>query len=138
MVARTLYGRRNDGTFGLDISLPGYDVLTATDQQLAFSSRWGGAGSILQMGNVGRDTTVYFTPLSYIPMVVAFPLLPNGAIRNNQFLVYQPGVYLRALDPVIQVTSNSFRILPVFSGFQGYLSNTSNNYKYMVLRVQGG
>lgn len=142
MAARTLYGRRQDGSYGLDISFPGYDVLTATDDQLAFSSRWGGAGSILQIGNVGRDITVSFPTLSYIPIVVAFPLLPNGAIRNSQFLIYWPsginGPSYSAMDPMMQVTNSSFRIMPVHSNYQGFLTTISNNYKYAVLRVKGG
>lgn len=38
MVTRILKGKRLDGTFGFDVSKPGFDVLTASPVQLAFSS----------------------------------------------------------------------------------------------------
>lgn len=71
MVDRTLLGRRTDGSYGLDISLPGFDVKTALPHQMAFSSNWSGGAVIHQTGILTehKGKTVFFPQLPYIPFV---------------------------------------------------------------------
>lgn len=71
MTDRLLMGRRSDGSYGLDISLPGYDVKTALNHQMAFSTNWSGGAVIHQTGILTehKGKTVYFPSLPYVPLV---------------------------------------------------------------------
>lgn len=76
MVNRTVLGAM-DGTFGLKVSKPGFDVLTSTGKQLVFDSRWTESLNLLMSGEMtvpSGGATLYFgQTLPYIPVVwVAF------------------------------------------------------------------
>lgn len=72
MTDRTLMGLRLDASYGLDISLPGFDVKTADDDELSFSTNWSTTGTIHQVGTLGRGDTASFPTLSYIPAAMVW------------------------------------------------------------------
>jgi hypothetical protein len=73
----------NDGTYGLFISKPGFDVLTADPIDLTFDSREDYLGAIHQTGTATRGQTVTFPSLGYIPMV--FVTIRTGSVTAESF-----------------------------------------------------
>jgi hypothetical protein len=76
MVKRVLLGPNSAGTNGLFISKPGFDVTTATSDQMIFDSRLGYYGSVVASGQANAGQTVTFPTMPYVPL--AFITLWNG------------------------------------------------------------
>lgn len=88
---RVAIGQRSDGTYGIKVSKPGYDALTAADTNLNMSSDFNNlkvymTGSVTltptAYGSAGRATTTVTTNLGYYPIIVGSVLLP-AAYSND-------------------------------------------------------
>lgn len=156
MTARTLFGRRNDGSYGLDVSVPGHNVLTAPDSRLAFSTRWSHAASIHQTGTIKASeagTVVHFPPLPYVPMVMAL-VVHNGEVMpvRPEIIMEEDGdgypwVASSGLAPFYTVTKSSLtmRTLPshyipenMYAGWIVERSPKEYTARYAVFRIPGG
>tara|TARA_B100000745_G_C20151387_1_gene394754 strand:+ start:51 stop:506 length:456 start_codon:yes stop_codon:yes gene_type:complete len=141
----------NDGTQGLFVSKPGVDVLTTTSPwDLVFDSRLPHYGSIVASGTATRGSTVPFTALTYVPMVMAFIISGSTIIGTNYTqgpLVELPvgeengstgsGIYYiknKIKDPIYSVSSSSITFLDPTSGSFNPPSYTA---KYIIFRAPG-
>lgn len=83
MVNRVLFGKRGTNDFGLWISKPGFNVLSANDDQLLFSSAWSTL-QVVQAGSVAVSdndpTTVAIPNLGYKPTVILIPEVQFSSI----------------------------------------------------------
>ncbi|MGQ2972073.1 MAG: hypothetical protein ACT6QM_06060 [Brevundimonas mediterranea] len=146
MVDRTILGRRNDGSYGMDISFPGFNVHTASNTQLAFSTRWAHAASIHQTGTIARGGTVNFPTLPYVPTAMAM-VIEGSTYRPGQFLLKMTPTQLGMLpdgiaqEPLFEVTASSFRLMPTHPKYfaDTYGANVpSQSYRYVIFRIPGG
>lgn len=85
MVKRNIIGRKADGAWVIEISLPGVDVDAAAARQMAFSSQWANGSVIHQTGVVtsvfdSGGKTVSFPAMPYIPMVYLVMRRESGGI----------------------------------------------------------
>lgn len=133
MTDRTLLGRRDNGTYGLDISLPGVDVKTAAAHYMAFSTDWVG-GLVTHQTGVVLDAfgkTVTFTDLGYIPLVWIQAIdNATGKVILNNVVNLSSQVYHTA--PGVGVTRTQI----IFSNsYNYYLPNF--NARYAVFNIRG-
>jgi hypothetical protein len=131
MVNRVLIGPRADGSSGLDVSLPGFEVVGAAPANLSLSSKWGGAASIHQSGVVTTNTTISFPTLPYIPLVMVLIVNPSAnSITYWQYWGPIGGDY--AVDPMFDVTTSSLTIRssPVVNG-------SIYRVRYIIFNIQG-
>jgi hypothetical protein len=151
--------RLADGTYGLFISKPGIDVLTADPWDMVFDSRIPHNASIYAQGTATRGQTVTFPALPYIPMVLIFgvdggdglpfnyyqsdPELAEDENGNTVFYNFVtesnqtfPYVRHRLMEPVYRVTASSLEFVDDytvhFDPSGGYTA------RYAVLRAPGG
>ena len=101
MVARILAGKRPDGTFGLDITKAGYDVLTSdpllSPTDFVFSSKWNRLERILQAGSgrvsgSGAIGNGYFIELD-VTAIGFFPLMTFCILRPGSEHLEDEGWY---------------------------------------------
>ena len=136
-------GRRNNGTYGMDISEPGFDVFTTTTEHMSFSTAWDFGAIVHQTGFVSRGQVVNFPALSFIPatlvsaidgsnnLVVYYlfgSLSPFGGGSGNTW--YQEPlvkVYTNALDFTRWAPSSGLAV----NGFDFWA-------RYIVFRLPGG
>lgn len=135
MVSRVVIGKREDGTYGLDISIPGKDVLTATGSDLAFSSKWSGTFLVHQSGVAQNGVDVTFPALPFVPIVLGSVDANNSTGDDyTSFLgrtfTQSDGNRLTGHYPAIRVWNNKF-----FIESRGFVNTT---YRYLILRVKGG
>lgn len=139
MTDRTLIGRRNDGSYGLDISLPGFDVKTTDPKNMAFSSQWGRAAIIHQTGLVTeyQNKTVTFPTLPYIPSVYLVMRFTIGSETwsSVQFLHLNSARTRFMFHPFCRVTPSSL----IFDASQNGGLPSLENYtvRYCVFRIPG-
>ncbi len=80
MVARLLLGRRSDGSYGLDITRPGFSVTASNPdtqpERFAFSSNWTRIDELLQIGTAVAQTSgqeswvdIDVTSYGYFPFI---------------------------------------------------------------------
>ena len=102
MAKRVSLGRHPNGTFGLRVSLPGFDVDTANDAQLAFSSDWADLDNVLAIGEYAvapgsvagvTHTMLDLTGIGYTPFAELF--VRFDADMNNP----ADGIY-KSLPPI--------------------------------------
>lgn len=95
-----LSGRRPDGTYGFDVSQPGVDVLTADDDELAFSSKFN-SFKIAQAGTFtwtlpnggapnydvtwGIKTTTHDHNLGFVPAFLIYITFPAGGFLTGLY-----------------------------------------------------
>ena len=95
MVDRVCLGKRNPGEFGLFISKPGVNVMTAPDHNLIFSSSIR-AFQIIQSGYVSIPAygsgTLTYPNSGFRPLIIAFPTLYDGnfisTIASSEYHVW--------------------------------------------------
>lgn len=143
---RVVYGRRNNGDFGLFISKPGQNAHTITDDKaLAFSSEiphglaMHAKGLMGPFGVNGGTLTANFPALSYVPQVMlAFYDGANGYYYFTQKEVRvagdpTTGTYnvRSTTGPSATITTNSVSITApsTHGGLYGH---------YIILRMPGG
>lgn len=143
MVDRTVAGRRNDGSYGLDISLPGIDVHTARPDQMIFSDRWPAGGVIHQTGVVsdvfsGGGKTVSFPALPYIPMVYLLMRLASGGsvLMSVQFMHIGYSDLRYMFHPFCRITNSTLFFDPQQNGRLPPLS--AYDVRYAVFKTRGG
>lgn len=142
MVDRTLVGRRDNGSYGLDISLPGVDVKTARLDQMIFSTDWQGGGVIHQTGVVtdvfgGGGKTVNFPALSYIPMVyLLMRRVEASTLRMSvQFMQVSYGDLRFMFHPFCRVTASTLFFDPQQNG---RLPNVgAYDVRYVIFKTRG-
>lgn len=146
MVNRVALGKLGDGTsYGLELSKPGFNVLTATAQEMAFSTRWGHAASVIIKGDLTGSATVDMTgagtpvtipfgfTMDYVPMaIVYFTTGDVGRRSDNYIFATIPATVYKAYNrPMYDVYKDKILI---------YNKNldTSTNIRYVILRMPGG
>lgn len=80
MTERVILGRQPDGSYGLRASLPGVSALTASDSQLAFNYNWPDVGLVWATGIAILNSTVSFTALPFVPLVIGIGCDLNGNV----------------------------------------------------------
>lgn len=142
MVNRLLLGRYNNGTtYGMKLSIPGHDVLTAEGDKLIFDTQWLGAGTIHQTGVTTIGNVVNFPPLSYIPMVYSITYGGTGQTFDAYWTERYPESRRWATEYttrytaglVYQVNAGSIYYPPLPSGF----TTPATNVRYFVFRIPG-
>lgn len=109
---RVLEGRRNSGTYGFDVSKPGFDVTTANVMQMAFTSdvaipklvakgtvsvpttgsKWSGiAGMANSVGTIYYGRTI--SPLPFVVAIATAPSWPLPVSGGGTQLSYLNGVW---------------------------------------------
>lgn len=145
MANRVALGKLGDGvTYGLEISAPGYDVLTTTQNNIIFSTRWGHAGSVILSGNLACSTvepgagnpgsyvTIPFgTTLEYVPIALVYLTTNSVGRRATSLIESGLGLYVARDRPQYRVYSDRIEIYN-----QKFASN--DNIRYVVLRIPGG
>lgn len=139
MVDRLIIGKRNDNTYGLDLSMPGVDVHSATNSQMIFSSRWTASNVVHQTGTMTRGSTVTFPTLAYIPLATVL-IADSGVINvvqsetvnwfGSPYNVNQDWSVQYINQPIFTVTTSSIKIENI-----GPASFTSA--RYVIFRVPG-
>lgn len=139
MTDRVLLGRREDGTYGLDISLPGYDVKTAPLEQMAFSTNWSGGAIIHQTGLVTEvwGKTVTFPTLPFVPLVYLVLRTEESSVTwsSVQFMHHNYVDTRFMFHPFCRVTDSSL----FFDDQQNSRLPSIDNYdvRYVVFRTPG-
>lgn len=126
MTNRVILGKLPSNNYGLRISLPGADVLTCADSELAFSSEFNRFGLVLLYGTVAYDHTTDVT----VPFGQTLPFIP--AI---QALGYYPGTQQVQSNALADVYHDKI-VFPNFGGF--LLPNAGYYYRYIVFNIPIG
>lgn len=137
MTDRVLLGKRTDNTYGLDISLPGYDVKTATEEQLAFSSKWGSAGVVHQSGTSTQGATVTFPDLGYKPFV--YCQIYSGS--NTLGYVYSESDQSTPPEPFQDLWEYVMPLCTVTNSSITFYDDSyvpAYNVRYYIIRANGG
>jgi hypothetical protein len=141
MAQRLVIGKYADGvTYGMKLSIPGTDVLSADPDDLIFDSTWAAAGSVHQTGVTTIGSTIAFPSLSYRPMLLAIAYSGSSTIDpfwTNQY----PETYRWstsyttriASGPIYIVTTSSLTFPSVPSGFTQHYTNV----RYYIFRIPG-
>lgn len=131
MTNRVALGAIGGGNYGLKISKPGVDVLSAADKDLSFSSLWPAHSLIHQTGTMTvttSPTTVSFTDLGFIPVAAMMREISSGH--------YGPLVWS------IVITPSSQRIGPYFQIKSNELQASwiagSTTYRYWIFNIPMG
>ena len=138
MVNRVLLGRRNDGSYGLDISQAGVEVSTAPDTGLTFSTKsyFGSAASVHQQGYVTRGSSANWPTLPYVPLVIVY-INDNGYVVNSASTTQGTAAPGGGIDNSIYrepfVVINQSSIVAVALAGSPYTS-----CRYICLRMPGG
>lgn len=140
MVDRVLMGRRNNGTYGLDISAPSASVTTTAVKDMLFSTDWASASLVHATGTLARGGTAYFPALPYVP--VAFAAVYhvysgwNCAIWDEPI----PGGWGDKFENMVfgatWLVSNSAITMRYDSAFDAYQANYL--IRWSVLAINGG
>lgn len=141
MVKRNTIGLLSNGDWGIDISLPGVDVDSASLNQMAFSSRWANGCVIHQTGIVTSvfddgGKTVSFPALPYVPMVYLVARRDdNGTIRSSvQYMNLNYNDLRFMFHPFCRVTASSL----FFDAQQnGRLPGINYDCRYVVFKTPG-
>lgn len=141
MVQRVAFGNIGGGQFGLKVSEPTVDVLTATDAQLIFSTTWSASSSVHQQGNVTVPAnytgglSVSFPTLPYIPTVVVSCQNPTGV--GSTYLIPQfqsagsgAGGFIMIGIPALLVTASNFSVAVPNPAY-----TPSYTFRYLVLEL---
>lgn len=143
MVDRTLLGRRNNGSYGIDISLPGIDVHTARLDQMVFSDRWSSGSVIHQTGIVsdvfgGGGKVVTFPSLPYIPMVYLLMRQTSGGtvFMSVQYMQLSYGDLRFMAHPFCRVSATTLFFDPQQNGRLPAVG--AYDVRYCVFKTQGG
>lgn len=126
MTNRVVLGQLPSTNYGLRISLPGSDVLTCPDSELAFSSEFGRFGMVVLYGTVAYDHTTNIT----VPFGVTLPFIP--AI---QALGYYSGTQQVQSNALVEVYHDKL-IFPNFGGL--LLPLAGYYYRYIVFNIPVG
>ena len=140
MVDRLLMGTRNDGSVGLDLSVPGVDVHTATPTQMIFSSKWPYSSVVHQTGTMTRGSTITFPTLAYIPLAAV--LIGDGGVINlidstqinwygSPFNINQDWSVQYINQPIWHVTTSSLTVVSTYG------SATFTSARYVIFRIPG-
>ena len=142
MVNRVVFGRRNDGTYGFDVSIQDVDVLTAGDVDLIFSSKWSHSALLHQTGFLVKGATATFPTLSYIPIVFAYIVESNKVVAPKVSSQYYggpppykeiPWTRRICVEPIFTVTTSSVTMKTPPS----FVSTATYTARYAVFRVPG-
>ena len=142
MVNRLLLGKYNDGvTYGMKLSIPGHDVMTAVGDKLIFDTQWLGSGAVHQTGVTTMGNSVAFPSMGYIPMAYAVTYGGSGQVFDSYWTERYPESRRWATDYTTRVaagalytiTTNTISFPTLPSGF------TPNwvNVRYFIFRIQG-
>lgn len=136
-----------DGVYGLYVSRPGFDVHTATAQQLAFDSRLGHYGSVIASGVTTRNTYIYFPEMPYVPLVYTYGYqgdihLGDALFQRTDFTGNgQEGKMSTNWSSII----NSYRVTKTYLHIRGGGYPPVNNQnpdavsvRYIIWRAYGG
>lgn len=149
MVNRVALGKLGDGvTYGLEVSKAGFDVLTTGVENLAFSSKWSNAGSILLQGwfaNAAITNTIsYGTTYGYYPMIIACLTDSTNTIvyPYNSYTVFirsgpGGGGGSEAVAPALTVVSG-LSSATVNADTRGLPTGVTYGIRYFVLAIPGG
>lgn len=124
MANRVALGHLGSGQYGLKISKAGFNVLTADDKDLIFSSLWSNYSVVVQKGVVGGTGNVSFTDQGYVP--VAFVLAPASgsgvAAVTYSYSVnpHDPSEITRTVGPIWSITRT---VLAAPVGSQYFITN---------------
>lgn len=141
MVNRVALGKLGDGTsYGLEVSKPTFDVLTAADKDKIFSTKWSHGGSIYLSGTVslssggGAVTVTFPGTLGYVPFaLVLYATLGPGAIGRYIYSSAVNGpvgpIYTHNNQPKYDVYADRIVMSSVFT--------TALNVRYIILRIPG-
>ncbi|MBI1261262.1 MAG: hypothetical protein GC184_06030 [Rhizobiales bacterium] len=137
---REIIGKLPDGSYGLMISLPGYDVKTANRDEIAFDSRWSFASTVHASGVLSGVTgaVVYFPPLPYVPVVVTSSFVNSTPSNIFADLIegYTNGVRIVYITGTrLLVTNTSITILQLTLNSVGHGSDVARGFNYRVLRM---
>ncbi len=144
MTNRVLMGVK-DGTHGLYVSKPGYDVTTCGAADLIFDSRLGNYGSVLMSGTTTMDNVIYFpATLGYVPLVYAYCI--NGYEYSGSILlanVTNTGATTGLVSQVRVITIPFYTVTNSYINFNnpGYPVASGQNFyvpiRYVVWRSPG-
>ncbi|MBD9544242.1 hypothetical protein IB276_32885 [Ensifer sp. ENS04] len=123
MANRVCLGQKATGQFGLWVSKPGINVLTAADSQMLFSSDW----KTLQIAQTGR-VTIPSTPANPFP----FTFTVGDMGYRPLFQYFVSGFIYVALE----VVSNTQFRLKTFDGYDPYATGASKFVQYTIYAHQ--
>lgn len=130
MTNRVNLGKLPSNNYGLRVSLPGADVLTATDDQLAFSSELNRFGMVLIYGSVLYDNTIDVT----VPFGVTLPFIPAVELYYFNGTTNKP----QSGNPFVFVKHDSL-VFPNGSALAGKMLPQANLYRrYIVFNIPVG
>ena len=141
MTDRVLLGRRNNGTYGLDISPVGSSVTSAAVKDMLFSTDWASASLVHATGTLARGQTAFFPTLPYAPIAFASiyhtysgwnnaywqEMIPNNGYGDH----YELMTYGAQWD-----VGPNFITMRHNSAFDAYASNYL--IRWSVLAIRGG
>jgi len=140
MANRVALGQLRDGTYGLEISQAGFDVLNAgiSHENLVFSTKWAHAAGIHAAGMVASTVsgvTVSFAALDYVPVVqTAFYNSSTGRLVDRTLRVGTvPNLHF-ITGPSAVVANNQVRL---WTDEEFYVGGNWN-IRYFVLKIAGG
>jgi hypothetical protein len=114
--SRILIGQLPNGSYGMEVSLPGHDVTTASAQQLAFSSSFASLVSVFSQSGtevIAAGQTVVLGPFSTGTGVQTIPLITcifnpglfnqnfgsyTGTVPPNTLAAVAPSVFFNSID----------------------------------------
>lgn len=117
MVARVVFGNLGSGQFGLKVSKPGVDVLSALDRDLVFSSLWPNYGVVHASGTLfsAANVSASFPDLGYTPLTAIIPLNASGALIPYQIAIVPQSSPDNSPDtlvyPIVVVNRTSIRLI---------------------------
>lgn len=152
MVNRVALGKLGDGvTYGLEVSKAGFDVLTTGVENLAFSSKWGNAGSILLQGwFVGTTTVAPSATINYGATYGYYPMIIACLTNSTNTIVYPYNSYTsfirsgggggggsEGIKPAILVQAG-LSSATINADAQGLPTGVAYGIRYFVLAIPGG
>lgn len=151
MANRTLLGRQpSSGKYGLYVSKPGQDVLTASQpEQYLFNSDLAAGAVIHAQGILTRGSTAAFAALPYVPLVMSWGILKSNGQQAGRYLYFDgyvehwwnPGLSeyesetfsISHSGPILHSTTSTVSFPTVT--IPGWTIPDNWNARYLVLRV---
>lgn len=136
----TKFGDLGDGSLGLRVSKPGFDVETEPlgSDNISFDSRLNDFGIIHAQGiwNWG-DPIITFTPLPYVPLVSVARIDSENRIRYEDTIQVTIGTAIHWTTPWVAIVSESTLLIRKLDNpWYGFSVPTPSKFLYTVFAIE--